>query len=109
MAKKPLERHIQNEIKRFINQSGRAYVWRQNTGAHRQGDRWISYGMKGQADLSGMLKDGRRLEVEVKRPGCKQTDCQKKFQALVEEFGGVYLVAESVEEVARKLELGYLF
>jgi len=45
------------------------------------------------------LKDGRSVFVEVKRPGGRQSEYQKKFQAAVEAAGFEYVLAKSVEDV----------
>ena len=43
-----------------------AWCERQNTGAYKDGQRFIRYGWPGCSDSLGMLKDGRFLAVEVK-------------------------------------------
>lgn len=54
--------------------------------------------MKGMSDLQA-LKDGRAVFIEVKRPGGRQSEAQKKFQELVEKAGFEYILAKSVEDV----------
>jgi hypothetical protein len=55
--------------------------------------------------VSGLLQpDGRRLEIECKRPkGGRHEDDQKKFQAMIESMGGIYILAKSVMDVALRL------
>ena len=53
---------------------------------------------KGIADLYA-LKDGRHVWIEVKTPAGSQSEDQEKFQRDVEDHGGTYLVARSVEDV----------
>jgi len=103
-------------------------VWRQNTGvavplssvrkamnALRAGNyslaytilaqaRPIKFGVNGQADITGLLADGRRLEVEVKGKGGRQSDAQKAFQGIIERMGGVYVLARCVDDVERTLQ-----
>lgn len=75
-------------------------LWRQNTGVARMGpDRVVRFGVPGQADLTGILPGGRRLEIEVKSPTGQQTPEQRNYQRMVERFGGVYVLARSVEDV----------
>ncbi len=62
-----------------------------------------SYGTPGMADLSGIIK-GRRLEVEVKGPKGKQQEDQIRWQEMIERFGGIYILAYSVEDVDIVLE-----
>lgn len=109
MRTKVSEKEIQEEIKRMINESGQGFVYRQNTGCTKIGNRWVSFGKKGAADLTGLLQGGRRLEVEVKRPKEKQSPEQMEFQSQIETFGGLYLVVHSPEELIDSLGLGYLF
>lgn len=72
------------------------------------GDRFVAFGLPGSADLTGILPDGKRLEIEVKRPLGLLTLAQKNFGDMIEKFGGVYIVAHSASEVEKKLEaLGY--
>ena len=54
--------------------------------------------MRGMSDLQA-LKDGRCVFIEVKRPGGKQSEVQKKFQEMVEAAGFEYVLAKSVEDV----------
>ena len=71
-------------------------LWRNNTGAafDREG-RMIKFGVKGQADISGIMKPlGTRVEIEVKRPGGKQRPEQKQFGQMIQDHGGVYLVCD---------------
>ena len=78
-------------------------LWRANTGVARIGRRVVRFGVPGQADLTGILPDGRRLEVETKSATGKQSKDQRNFQRMIERFGGVYVLARSVEDVKREL------
>ena len=42
--------------------------WRNNTGAYKEGKRFIRYGITGSSDFIGICPDGRFLAVECKRP-----------------------------------------
>ena len=102
------EKAIQNDVLRAFGTKRRMRLWRANTGVARIGDRVVRFGVPGQADLTGILPDGRRLEVEVKSPEGTQTEDQRNFQRLIERFGGVYVLAWSVEDVRRALaQTGY--
>lgn len=78
----------------------RVIVWRQNTGALREDSgRVVRFGRPGQADITGMIVgSGRRIELEVKRPGQRNSFRQAVFGVEVEEAGGLYAVIHSVEE-----------
>jgi len=97
------EKEIQNDILRAFGTVTTLRLWRANVGAARIGTRTIRFGIPGQADLTGILPDGRRLEIEVKAPAGRQTAQQRSFQNMIERFHGVYILARSVEEVGRRL------
>ena len=102
------ERAIQNDILRAFGSKRWMRLWRANVLAARMGDRFVRAGVAGQADLTGILPDGRRLEIEVKSDRGRQTEDQRNFQRMIERFGGVYVLARSVEDVACALKLaGY--
>ena len=67
------ERHIQSEILRAFGTLPSLRLWRQNCGAARIGNRLIRFRIPGWADLTGILADGRRLEIEVKSHRGRQT------------------------------------
>ncbi len=98
------EKHIQNEILRAFGTLSRLRLWRANVGAARIGTRVVRFGIPGQADLTGILPDGRRLEIEVKSPKGCQTPAQEAFGRMIEKFNGVYVLARSVEDVRIALE-----
>ena len=74
-------------------------LWRANSGSAVIRGRLVKFGIPGQADLTGILPDGRRLEVEVKSEFGQQTPEQANYQAMIERFGGVYILARSIEDV----------
>lgn len=80
-------------------------AWRQNSGALRAGSRFVRFGFKGAADITGILKGGRRLEIEVKQPGEKPTFVQVQFGGAISKLGGKYFVATSVADVEKELKL----
>lgn len=102
------ERHIQAEI--LLALGARSHLgrfWRQNVGKARplnSPHQVITYGVPGAADISGILADGRRAELEVKRPGEYQSPEQKRFQAMIESLGGFYAVVRSVDEAVAAVE-----
>ena len=102
------EKRIQNDILRAFGTRRWMRLWRANVLAARMGNRFVRAGVPGQADLTGILPDGRRLEVETKSATGRQTEDQRNFQRMIERFGGVYVLARSVEDVRdRLLEEGY--
>ena len=99
------ERQIQTTILGHIGARPYLRVWRQNTGAMQVGDRFVRFGINGAADITGVLACGMRLELEVKRPGGKQSKDQRRFQGVMDAMGALYAVVDSVESVDRVLAL----
>ena len=79
-------------------------AWRNNVGAARDGGRFVRFGLPGSADITGILQDGRRREIEVKGPRGRLSEKQKNFGAMIEKFGGVYGVVSSAAEAIELLE-----
>ncbi|MDH4179704.1 MAG: VRR-NUC domain-containing protein [Armatimonadota bacterium] len=75
------------------------FAWRNNTG--RRGR--VSYGLKGSADIIGILPGGRFLAIEVKVPGKKPSEEQMVFLQRVAEKGGLAIIAYSVDDVITSL------
>ncbi len=82
------ESDIRKQIQDFLRWSGWTVLY------HLQGLGCY----KGMSDLQA-LKDGRSVFVEVKRPGGRQSEYQKKFQEAVEAAGFEYVLAKSVDDV----------
>ena len=59
----------------------------------------VTFGVPGQADLTGILATGRRLEIEVKSAVGRQSADQRNYQAMIERLGGRYILARSVADV----------
>ena len=99
------EKQIQNAILRAYGADPRLRLWRANAGVgfYRKGTA-VRFGVPGQADLTGILPNGQRLEVEVKTVTGRQSKDQHNYQRMIEAFGGVYILARSVEDVAAVIE-----
>ena len=65
----------------------------------------MSFGYPGSADITGILPDGRRLEVECKSATGRQSEKQKKFEEKIRTNGGIYILARSVEDLEHGLRL----
>lgn len=70
---------------------------RQNVVVAQADDRFIKAGTKGQADLIG-CHQRFYVELEVKKPGEKQTPEQKTYEQLVLRAGGIYAVVHNPTE-----------
>lgn len=93
------EKQIQNLILLTFGTRHDMRLWRANVGVARMGKRVVRFGVPGQADLSGILPGGIRLEIEVKTNSGQQTPQQKNYQRIIERFGGVYVLARCVDDV----------
>lgn len=105
-----LEREIVHAILKAWGATPHLRLWRANVGTGwfvngkparktDEGAYPVKFGLPGQADLSGILARGRRLEIECKTERGKQSDDQIAFQAMIERFGGCYVLARSVADV----------
>lgn len=97
------EKALQNAILRAFGTLPGLRLWRANVGVARVGQRVVRFGIRGQADLTGIVPDGRRLEIEVKTATGRQTAEQRSFQNMIERFHGFYILARSVDDVRREL------
>ena len=84
-------------------------LWRRNVGFFRivreDGSvHPVRFGMPGEADLDGILRGGRRLAVETKTEGDRMSKDQVAFREMILRFGGVHIVARSVEDFVRQME-----
>lgn len=57
--------------------------------------RKVSAGIDGQADLTGIIRGGLRLEIEAKTPRDAQRPAQRAFERMMVEFGGIYILARA--------------
>lgn len=95
----------------------RIFAIRMNTGAFKDGKRFVRFGLKGMADILAFPKLLNYvglgfarvitivpLWVECKAPKGKQSPEQKSFQEQVEAHGHSYLVARSSDDVMEWLK-----
>lgn len=109
------------QVLEYLKFSG-IVAWRNNTGAMATVSRtgrtyFVRFGIRGQADITGLLPDGRRLEIEIKTPEemekirtgripqskRKHIEEQKLFLRMINENNGVGFFASSVDDVREKL------
>jgi hypothetical protein len=77
---------------------------RQNTGAAlNPRGQMVRFGEPGQADITGTLPWGRRLEIEAKAPGKRPTAKQLDYLRRINESGGVGIWIDDPAELARIL------
>jgi len=103
-----LEAVLQRMVLARLNELPGVRVWRMNTGGAVDEDeetgrkRVLKFGVPGQADISGLMLQpsgvGRRLEVEVKSATGRQREAQRLWQAEIERYGGLYILARTLAE-----------
>jgi hypothetical protein len=104
MADHKSEQVIQREIlDRLVLMPG-VYAWRQNCGSFKIGTRFIRFGMQGSADISGVIRGGRRLEIEVKTKTGRLSEAQELFGARINELGGLWFVARTADEAIQRVQ-----
>lgn len=74
-------------------------LWRHPTGRMQaKSGAWFSFGLKGSSDIIGLTSCcGRFLGIECKTGKAVQNKGQKRFQKMIEDHGGVYILARSTE------------
>jgi hypothetical protein len=87
-----------------------AIFWRQNVVAVAAADRFVRAGVRGQADIGGVVKS-RAYGLEIKRRAGRRSPAQRTYEEHFTRAGGVYVVAWSLADalvpVCRALELPY--
>ena len=83
------EKDIRKQIQDYLRWTGWFVFY------HLQGGVGVYRGLP---DLQA-VKDGKTVYIEVKRPGGRQSEHQKRFQRDIEKHGGQYILAFGVEDV----------
>ncbi len=65
----------------------------------------LAWGYKHALDITGQMRDGRRIEVDAKKPGAKPTPEQQATIDGIRGAGGVAFVACSVADVFEQIPL----
>ena len=109
LRKKTPKHLLEDSVKKEIITRSREInheVWRQHCGLVRVGPHYMKLAPSGAADLTGIMRCGKRLEVEVKRRDGKgrQSADQKKWQQFIEEHNGLYVVVKNCKEFEKFIE-----
>lgn len=100
-------------VEAYLNTRTDCLLWRNNSGGTRIDDFFMKFGKKGSGDWLGLQAVqlhpastgwlvGRFVAIECKRErGGTQSDDQARFQRNIERHGGLYILARSVEDVAK--------
>ena len=95
------EAAVLRDCLKWLHKRG-VFAHRENTGTAWIDGQPVSFGYPGAADITGILPDGRRLEVECKSSTGQQSDKQRRYQQRIEENHGIYWLVRSVEELEEK-------
>ena len=101
---------LRNECLAWIGSREWARAWIANVGvAVPLGrKRPMRFGIAGQADITGILRDGRRLEIEIKTGNARRSSNQRAYASMIVRMGGLYVVARSLDWLQRELRVdGY--
>lgn len=94
------ESDIQTAILHYLSACPDSRWFRQNAGRAKIKDRVVAFGTPGQADIRGIVAPlGRLVEIEVKSRTGRQSEQQKKYEAMLNSLGAVYILARCVEDV----------
>ena len=129
VVKRPAATRKEREIQKAILDAARYWkgvtLWRCNSGAVKDGTRFIRFGAAGMSDLIGwrviqrwvpagmqnstmhynLASAACFVALEVKRPNTFPTQAQQAFLDAVREAGGIAAVVRSVEDARKALGL----
>lgn len=80
-------------------------VWRQEVGLYRVGPSLtlVKIGVPGMADIGGIYRGGRVLQIEVKTGRSRLSHQQIRWRDMILGFGGIYVEARSVDDAVKAL------
>lgn len=100
VVQKISERDVLKSIIEYLNIKKILYI-RNQTGALVVENRFVKFGSKGSPDIFVFLRGGVCVGIEAKSSTGKQSDDQKIWQQKFEGNGFTYILAKSVEDVAK--------
>lgn len=109
-APEPLEAQVQRAVLTALRMHPKvAHAHRMNSGVFKPMRKdgstgFVRAGFEGCPDVVGMLKGGRALYAECKRPSGKVTPAQDAFLTQAKAAGAVAFVARSADDVFAQLQ-----
>jgi hypothetical protein len=104
------EASVMESVKKLLKARG-ILAFRRNVGRWRNpSGRWVEFGMKGEADFLAILKIGSTLEpvfIECKSDRGTMSPEQTEFKHMVEDYGCVYLLVRSADELEHWLNTNH--
>lgn len=106
------EKFVMKSLEATVEGNTNIKLFRANVGAVQRGGRFVRFGIKGQSDYNGIVKEvrcpickgltgiGVRIEIEVKGPGGRVSPEQKQWIEQIKSYGGIAFVLQpkSIEE-----------
>jgi VRR-NUC domain len=100
---------LQQEIRLALGLRDDIMMFRINVGMFRplEGNqrRIIRSAPEGTPDLLGVMSPGRAFGIEVKAPKGRQREAQTAWQEAWEKRGGIYILARSLADVYKGLDI----
>jgi hypothetical protein len=92
-------------MKEFQSLFKKCRIWQNQTGVARSmdGSRFIKYGCIGSADITGIMDDGTRVEIEIKVKRDKQRESQKNFETMIRQCNGIYIIIDDKSDIKEQL------
>jgi hypothetical protein len=102
------ENRVKTEVLKYLKLR-HIYCWSNPSGAVRiRPGKFMSFGLKGSADILGCLPGGKILAVECKAERGRLSPEQKQFLTEIRDLGGMAVVAKSYRDIeAALMEAGY--
>lgn len=106
------ESAVKAAVDAYLKTRADYFGWRANTGGAHFDGFFVKFNESGVSDfiglqavkVAGLYMLGRFIAIETKREkGGVQNDAQKRFQANVENHGGIYCLVTDVQQVADML------
>jgi hypothetical protein len=107
MSKYHAHQLLVNQILCALSKFPHIRVWGNNTGTAMSFDseRIIKFGLEGSADILGIKgPNGQLICIEIKTGLGRQSESQKRFEKVITERGGIYIVARSVDDALKILK-----
>jgi hypothetical protein len=100
------EGSLKKQILAWAEKDPRVCLWNNAVGLMTtpDGQRKYQMGLPGSADITGVLRGGRRIEIETKSKVGKPKTNQLHFQRLVERYGALYVLARTLEDVQKAID-----
>ena len=97
------ERAVQKACVAWLRRLGAIVAVTDAGAAYRAGAFFGDAIPAGWPDITGLLSDGRFIGVECKAKGGRQSAAQKRIEHEVRKRNGIYVLARSVEDLAKEI------